>query len=334
MRKSTIVLTLISVLLVTGIIIYINPRSFIYVMEKINPYYILLSFLIVNLGVILRVFKWYILLEDVKFTELFPIQVSGMAISNLTPGKIGEPVKALFLKYATGKSVSRLLPSILWERALDLIVMVLLSLIAVYFFSSKLSIGFLGMGLIGLLIIFMILFVENRRFGEKVFSLLKRIPLLKKLNIDVFYESKISKKRILASFLVTLVVWILDGSVFYLLLLGLGITLGPVDVLVISGLMTLSIIVGLASALPGGVGSADIVFILFLSSFGIDKAIGGPIVLLGRAMLVGYGLFLGYISFLYLTKKFEITGLKIGARGLGVSTNARRPSVFPASGRK
>ena len=56
-------------------------------------------------------------------------QTAGMSASNLTPGKIGEPVKSYLLKKTEGISISRTLPSVVMERVFDVFSVIIISLV-------------------------------------------------------------------------------------------------------------------------------------------------------------------------------------------------------------
>ncbi len=83
---------------------------------------------------VIRFARWhaYLRVVDVRVpvkTSLL-VFLSGFAMS-VTPGKLGELVKAILLKRAAGAEVSRTAPVVVAERATDLVALVILGLIGV-----------------------------------------------------------------------------------------------------------------------------------------------------------------------------------------------------------
>ena len=177
MTVKKIVPILVGLFILLLIIWFADPVVIISHFSKSDMKYIAIAFAVSNVLVLLRVVRWKVLLSGVGFTELFPVQLLGMSISNLTPGKIGEPAKALILKMRKGIAVSESLPTIIWERIIDVSILILLSFAAVQFISSGsrlFTLGLVGVCLFALLIIILLLILYNRGFGMRVVSFLRR----------------------------------------------------------------------------------------------------------------------------------------------------------------
>src|SRR3989344_7782137 len=110
-----------SVLILLAVIWYSNPSHLWAYVSHADVLVFGAALAISVMALTLRVVKWWILVEKVKFADIFPVQVFGLVFSNFTPGKIAEPTKALILKAIGGPDISRTLPTIVWERILDLI---------------------------------------------------------------------------------------------------------------------------------------------------------------------------------------------------------------------
>ena len=135
MKKIRALLFLISLGMLAVLIWYSNPVAMASLIEKSSKVYIIAGLSVSLFAVSLRVVKWMVLLENVGFLELYPIQLVGITISNFTPGKIAEPGKAVLLKIMKNISVSASLPTIIWERILDIVVLVGFSALAPNFLS-------------------------------------------------------------------------------------------------------------------------------------------------------------------------------------------------------
>ena len=111
------------------------------------------------------------------------------------------------------------------------------------------------------------------------------------------------KSRITASLILTAMSWLLEGVILYFSLAALGIL--PPDPLTLAMIFSLATVIGVASMLPGGMGSTDIVLVLLLSVFGMGSPVAVTGVLLARLISIWYVNLLGGISFLYLSQKSE-----------------------------
>lgn len=303
----------ISIVILLVIIWYANPVILINIIMKSDVKYLILAFVITTLSMCIRVLKWNVLLNNVRFVDLFPVQMLGITISNLTPGKIAEPIKAIILKVRTGVSVSSSFPSIIWERIMDVVILILFALVAIQIFgfqSNLMFLSFMSIGLFVILIIILLFVLTNKKFGYKLFGFLRKFPLIKKVSQNFmknFYKSKIKKRRLLMCLFFTFVSWFLDGIAFYLTLLALNITINPI---ILSGIIALSVLIGIVSTLPGGLGSTETVMILLLSLVGVYSTIAIAGVMLLRLISFWYSMFVGGLSFIYLSKKIDFNQLK------------------------
>lgn len=311
-KRYRIFLLGISIAILIAIVWYANPLLLLSILVKADMRFIVLALFVSSLSVCLRVLKWKILLKNIGFFELLPIQMLGITISNFTPGKIGEPLKAILLKMRKGMAVSESLPSIIWERIIDILILIILSLFAVQLisFESKLFLlSFISVGIFIALISLLLVILYNKKIGTRVFVFLKKLPLLNGMSesfMETFYKSKIKKRRLLICASLTAIPWLFEGVVLYLSFLALGINTNPI---ILSGIIALSILIGVASFLPGGIGSAEFAMIILLGLIGIENAMVVAAVFLYRFLSLWYGVFIGSLSFVYLSKKIDMKNL-------------------------
>ena len=298
---------------ILGLIIWFSdPATVFSLLSKVDKTYIVYGILISTLSMLLRVAKWSVLLNKVKFFGTIPIQWFGIALSNFTPGKIAEPVKSIVLKITDGIPVSVSLLSVVWERLIDVIVLVILSLFAfqaISLSSNLFVLGLAGLGVFVALIVVVITVLANQKFGFWIFGVIRKFPILKRLSPDfikTFYKTRIKSSRVLASFILTLIPWILDGVALYLVFLSFGVSLSP---LLLAGMVALSTIIAIASFLPGGIGSFEVIIVVLFSFVGVEHALALTAVLLFRFITFWYGILLGGLSFVYLSKKIDIKNI-------------------------
>lgn len=308
MRIYKILPATIAIIILAAIIAYANPALLIGELLRSDLRYVALALMVSTLSAFTRVLKWSILV-DVNVRSLFPIQILGLTISNFTPGKLAEPAKAVLLKMRHGISISKSLSSIIWERVNDLLVLIVLSIIAIQALALEknlLYIGFASIVVFAVMASLFVIFLKSEGFGRRLFKIFTKLPLLNRISesfIESFYTSKTRKRRILASLVITVFPWLMEGYIFYFSLRAVGIEAEPFR---LAGIIALAVLIGVLSSLPGGLGSFEAVTILMLGVVGIagTKVIAGLI--LYRFLSFWYIAFLGFLSFLYLSRHLDI----------------------------
>lgn len=307
-RKLKFGLLAFSIAILVLLVLYANPQKFFSLVAGSDYSLLFAAFLVSTTNVFLRIMKWKIL-ADIPVKNILPAQLLGITISNFSPGKFAEPVKALILKMRHDIPVSSTLPSIVWERVLDVIVLVLLSLAAVIFFlpltQNVLLFSLIGFGAFLTLVVASLGFLLNKKFRLKLFGIAKRLPLLNRITesfIENFGKRRISAPKIAYSFLFTAASWILEGFILHFSFRAIGISLDP---FALASAFALATIIGISTALPGGLGSTDVVMVIFAGSLGVGSAFAVTGVLLARFLSVWYASLLGGVSLIYLMKKSD-----------------------------
>ncbi len=311
MKIKKLFMILLSLAILAGIIIYINPSRIIETVSAADPEMLLLSFAAANAALLLRIAKWKVLLPGVSLAETAPVQLFGITVSNLTPGKIGEPVKSIALKMFKGIPVSTSLPTVIWERIMDVIVMLIFGAAGIYLVASMDYFFVIEMSMLVFILLISVLLVLllSQKLGTMAFYLLRKLPVLNKISDDFissFYSSSIQKRRLLICMILTLLAWLFDGSAFYFAMLSFTHTGFEISYTIIfTSILSLSVLAGLISSLPGGMGSTEAVMIIMLGAIGISSQLAGSIVLVGRLMTFFYSIVLGYLAFLWLSRRID-----------------------------
>lgn len=314
MRKLKAIPFVISVILIAAIIYFSNPYQIYGAIVGVDKVYIAAALGLSVLNIFLRVMKWRVILEGVGFFELFPIQMFGMTLSNFTPGKIAEPAKSVILRIKKGIPVSASLPTVIWERINDIISTIILAFVAMQAISIKsdlLLLSIFSMSVFTALIILLIFTMHNKKFGTRIFSIIKKLPGTGGISesfIESFYSIKTKKMRIMKSFFVTLLAWVLEGLIFHVVLLSMGI---EINFILLAGIISLSLLIGIASSLPGGIGSSEFVMIFLLGLNGVAGALAVSAVFIYRILTFWFGAFVGGMSFVYLSKKIDMKEFRL-----------------------
>ncbi|WP_069801403.1 lysylphosphatidylglycerol synthase transmembrane domain-containing protein [Thermogemmatispora onikobensis] len=252
-----------------------------------------------------RFVKWQYYLQrlQIRLPRLssFLIFLSGLSMA-ITPGKVGELLKSYLLKRSTGEPISRTAPIIMAERLSDGLAMLLLAATGLIFYrfgwEVLLSLLVVGLGII--------LLIQHRALSLRVLAAGERLPLLARLAqpLRAFYESAYTLLRwrpLLLAIAIGFLSWSGECLALYFVFLGLGVPASPDLLLKATFILAVSSLVGSASGLPGGLGTADgsllgLIRLLVSSS----AVIGGAATLLIRFCTLWFGLALGVIALLLL----------------------------------
>ncbi len=225
--------------------------------------------------------------------------LSGLSMA-ITPGKVGELLKSYLLKRSTGEPMSRTAPVIVCERLTDGVAMIGLAAIGLvlYRFGWELLLALFILGFA------IILLAQNRALALSLLAFAERLPAVSRIAhmARTFYESAytlLQWKPVLLGILIGLISWSGECGALYFVYAGLGV--GPGLDLFIKAMFILAVssLVGSASGLPGGLGTAD-GSMLGLTRLLISPSatLGGSATLLIRLCTLWFGLGLGMTALL------------------------------------
>jgi glycosyltransferase 2 family protein len=195
--------------------------------------------------------------------------LSGFALT-VTPGKLGEAVKAFLLRASHGVPVARTAPIVVAERVTDLVALLLLTLVGVFTFDPhavdrRLLVA--GAALVG----GGLLVVSVERLAELAIALAGRVPGVRRFapRLAEFHRSTATllapAPLALATALAT-VSWFLECLAFWAVIRGFpGAALGLRAATFIYAATTVA---GALSFLPGGLGVTEVGMLALVMRFG------------------------------------------------------------------
>ncbi|PKL67461.1 MAG: hypothetical protein CVV28_06275 [Methanobacteriales archaeon HGW-Methanobacteriales-1] len=288
----------ISLLLIIILILWIGPLNILKSLEDVNWILILLALLIHILVLFLRGFRWgFIIKKPWDFKDNFVVKTIGLFAGNFSPVRTaGEPVTAIAGKKINGISISEGLSAGLTERFFDLMIVGLLLVFACLFVPKVRILAIIG-AIFSLGIVFIIYLINWRKNSslwiyKKIHPLLKRLPIspeyLEEVYSQVIYglkgmveytQSFTSVSNLGIVFIISSFCWLLECIRLLTVFYAFNIKIELIAVVII---FLLANIIGVISALPGGMGSIEISLTGLFVIFGVPKAISGSIVLIDR----------------------------------------------------
>ncbi|MBI4814536.1 MAG: UPF0104 family protein [Methanobacterium sp.] len=323
---------LVSILLLALLIIWIGPQQMWEVIKTANPWLILLAVGIHLFVVWIRSLRWgYIINQPWEFKKNFIVKTIGLFAGNFSPMRTaGEVLNAVAGKKINGITLSEGLSAGLTERFFDgAIVAVLLILCAFLLPKVRLIAIMGGLASLGLLVvIYLINWREDTSLWiyNRIHSILRFLPISEEV-VENFYQkfteglrSMIeytktfsSFQNLLVVFILTAVSWLLECVRLYVVFVAFNVEINFVAIIII---FLLANIIGIVSALPGGIGSIELSLTGLFVLFGVPSAVGGSIAMVDRLASFWVVSALGIIFASYYAKDIldEIKGYTLGLK--------------------
>ncbi len=298
--RKIVITTLLAVFFYAILLIYSDASKVMRLIKSFNLG-ILLVLIILSLFCYLSrtirlMYLMHISGSKIGFKDSFYIQFSGMTMT-ITPGKVGEVLKAFLAKKIVGYPVARGVALVFVERLTDFVAVLVLSLGGLTAIkSSYLSIGVIfALTAVGVLLIstewFQRIFLDlikktgyASRFHEsleEMFGAIREFLKLKSLSVSVF---------------LALTGWGAEGVAFYLALKTLGFT--AIGFFQAVAVYAVSTIVGALAMFPGGIGLTEGSIMGILLASGASRDISFSATMIIRFTTLWFGVAAGWLVFI------------------------------------
>jgi glycosyltransferase 2 family protein len=264
-----------------------------------------LVLLLTLVNYVLRFIKWHFYLgligvRDYPLTESARLFVAGFPLA-VTPGKVGEALKGVWIKQKTGVPAARGVSVVLAERISDGMGVTLLSTLGVIAYPQYWP-AFLAV-LAGLVAVIVVSQVRPLALG--LIRVGENLPIINRFAhfLHEFYEGSFALFRPRATLIAVglgTVSWFAEGVGLYLILVGLGTPPGGQTLSIAVFVMAFSTVVGAVSALPGGLGATEAsVTGMLVLLLGLNTDVATVTTLLIRFATLWFGVAIGLISWIF-----------------------------------
>lgn len=277
-------ISIIAGLAVSAVLLFLAFRNIDFgkltgIYSSVNLWYLipLVAVTMVELG--FRGLRWKLLLDPAKPVRLwdaFRLETAGLALNNILPLRLGEVMRGAFGAGLFAIPVTTVLATILVERALDTIVLVLLAVLAARF--GGITGGILGYGgyfwtlFGGILACLVALVFLDEIITHHLFSgFFRRFPRLTKglehLSLGVrAFHSPVKAAAVLA---LAVFQWLLDALNFYIIACAFG--LGSVLTFFKCVILLLSVAAAASiPGVPGGFGNFEFAITRVAGTWGVN----------------------------------------------------------------
>lgn len=285
--------------------LYADFEKVIKTFSSFNWYLLPILFLLSFLNYVVRFLKWDFYLKllkvSIKKIDSFSVFMSGLIMS-VTPGKMGELLKAHLVKQISGEPISKVAPVIFAERITDFLSLILIGLVGgyVYNFGREIILA------VGIFFVLVTVALTNKNIGEVMIVFFSKIKLIRKYveHAREAYESSFQMlqiKPLLQMSLLSLLAWFLECLGYYLILVNFKV---EVSLLWASFSYAFATIVGAISMLPGGLGVTEGSLTVLLRQKHYTFEIAFASTFLIRIVTLWFAVFVGVMSVLLYQKRF------------------------------
>lgn len=307
LKKKILISIIMGMTIFVGLSIYSDIDKLMKVFVAFDYRYLLIILILAPLNYFFRYIKWsyYLKKVDVNIDRRDNILIfaSGLAMT-VSPGKVGELLKAYLLKENNKVPITTTAPLIMAERLTDGISMLILASFGALAYNY-------GKGILLFVMVCVIAFVaivQSRRLVHKILNIIERISFVEKHGEGIrnFYDKTylIFKVRpLLFAVSIGVISWCFEGIVIYLTLKAMNT---DISILASVFIVAFSSIVGAISMLPGGLFAAEGSIVGLLLFMGITKDIATGATIITRFSTLWLGVVIGIVALLLVQKKLFI----------------------------
>lgn len=249
-----------------------------------------------------RFFRWLyylrILSVPVPLKENAAIFAGGLSMT-ISPGKLGEVLKSVFIRQITGAPVARTAPTVIAERVTDGTGMILWGLLGALAFSfgPGLLLAFLAFTFLAILVL------RSKKLSLLAEKILSKVPLVKRFApyLGDFHGASnelLAIRALMVGTVLSFLSWGFEILAVYLCVMGIG---AEVPFLMVVFIFAVSSIVGVMSMLPGGIGMAEAGLAgQFIALAGLTDGMAAALTIVIRLATLWFAVILGIAGLLIL----------------------------------
>ncbi len=277
MKSKKWIFRLIGLAILIYLVLTIDLHLYVSYFREIEVSGIIYASLLVLLIYFIKSFRWKILLQSqdihYKYRDTFLSFTSSNFIAFITPGRLGEFAKVIYLRNDLGTALSRSISSVVTDRLFDVYILLFFGFFGIIKTGIGSTVVLFVFILVSLLFPFLLF---NKRILDKWVAILSHLPLLRKIVSGKDESVKQFKEGFLQLLSVRLIPAAILSLISYLLLyLAAWFLTGSIHIQI--SLLNIILVVSVANILSflpisiSGLGTREAVFIFFLSRFGYSS---------------------------------------------------------------
>jgi uncharacterized protein (TIRG00374 family) len=262
------------------------------------------------LNYLVRFLRWqyYLNILDIKIPWVHSLLVflSGFSLT-VTPGKLGEMVKAILLRESHGIPAARTAPIVVAERFTDLVGLLLLAGVGVFSFSVDRR--FLILGTLLILVGLVVISVEP--IALFFLRILGHLPILGKFSPklrDAYHTTAflLCPRPLLLGILLSTISWAFECAAFWIIVH--GFVGASIDLRAATFIYATMTVAGALSFLPGGLGVTEAGMLGLLGELGqgTGRSVATAATFVTRLVTLWFAVALGLLALLVFARRAHI----------------------------
>lgn len=255
---------------------------------------------LVTLSYVGRFFRWIYYLKVLKVSVPTgmnaAIFASGLSMT-ISPGKLGEVLKSVFVRQVSGAPIARTAPAVVAERATDGTGMVAWGFLGAFALDLPpwTMLAFLAVAVFGIAVL------RSKRLSLAAERILSKLPLLNRFapHLRDFHGASnelLGTGPLVVGTAISFVAWGLECLGVYMCAVGLGVDR---PFLLIVFVFASSSLLGVVSMLPGGIGAVEAgLYGQFVTVANLSTGLAGALTLVIRLATLWFATLLGICGLL------------------------------------
>lgn len=263
-----------------------------------------------SLNYLVRFGRWHYYLKvlglKVPAGHSFLVFLGGFSLT-VTPGKLGEVVKAFLLRESHGIPAARTAPIVIAERFTDLVGLLLLACVGIFTFEADPRFLVIGAGLIG----FGLVVVSVEPIARFFLRLSARVPLVRRVThkLEEAYQTTAELLRprpLVLGVLLSVVSWFFECAAFWAVVHGFAGA--SVDIQAATFIYASMTVAGALSFLPGGLGVTEAGMLAMLEQLatGCNRSVAAAATFVTRLCTLWFAVLIGIAALLVFARRTKI----------------------------
>ena len=263
------------------------------------------------LNYLVRFVRWHYYLKvlglRVPAGHSFLVFLGGFSLT-VTPGKLGEVVKALLLRESHGIPAARTAPIVVAERLTDLMGLLLLACVGIFTFKTDPRFLIVGAALI----VFGLVVISVEPLAAFFLRLFARLPGLRKIapKLEEAYRTTAELLRpapLVLGVALSTVSWFFECAAFWAVVHGFAGA--SVDIQAATFIYASMTVAGALSFLPGGLGVTEAGMLTMLGELatGCGRSVAAAATFVTRLCTLWFAVVIGIAALLIFARKTKIT---------------------------
>jgi len=264
-----------------------------------------------SLNYVVRFGRWHYYLKvlglEVPAGHSLLVFLGGFSLT-VTPGKLGEVVKALLLRESHGIPAARTAPIVIAERFTDLVGLLLLACVGIFTFKIDARFLLIGAGLIG----FGLVVVSVAPVAAFFLRLAARVPGVRRFapKLEEAYRttSELLRPRpLLLGVVLSTISWFFECTAFWAVVHGFAGA--AIDIQAATFIYASMTVAGALSFLPGGLGVTEAGMLAMLGELGTGcgRSVAAAATFVTRLCTLWFAVLIGIVALLIFARQTKIT---------------------------